>query len=1599
MSIFSQNYPSSNRVLIGSSCAFTIPRSIYWPQDSDSRFQGPYTASVGTSEWAEEDNTGVTIDDTSGLSIASAAPASLTLNNVRIPQDLNSASHLTLSTSVGNLDLLSTGESVSITLGYVSGSKDVSVKVQIIKLLEGFECKMVQNSDSAGFGSYQHQLSDVVSITEDVAKISISILNRPDVNMLVGLVTINGAISLTTGSIMTAEFHSQAADLGALYDLYTKVDTDADVTIKLVSLIDNPILTSDSPTFLPYCTTSSQGLCYFRDVARYLYSGAIIAQQLMISGSGSAYGTSDPQLLDIEFEPEVPSLNPSFATSLCDVPRTNIETCSVCPLEATPADTNRGAQVLTNICFCDGSAANTEAVEVGIDLKGSPQRYRSEIGQKDMGFFIKDGEMYQDRNLKRIHAPDIAIGSASQVYTDVRCLPLSSGARIYYGLRIDESIGASIFPKLTYNFSELQTAAGLGPLDAVLDEFYWELLDEDGTSIQQPFAGVIDKDNYLDVANVPVFETLDPGRYKLRLRVISGFFTQGATGYDRGATLYGAIHSGTTDADPLLASGFAKGYNILGLDPGDKRQQGWHDVHFEISYPFSAITIWYYDPCDDSLTEIEDPSDLAIPAGRSLAAVEQSDGTVAIYFKELTGNGLYLDSMDRKIGVRIFDIQTRAFTGTSTLYISGEGYGLNCFDVVSLGDETIFYLSMFDDLSDPATLGTEDSIFVTDLESGYPASPLSQKYGLIRIKLKDLVLSDGLLGTIALSQSEPLSMTVMEEYLSLEYAEVFVDDNVGHETKLFQPASIRANSDGDRIILSMIDLNTRFPVISIDSTNSQPVVVAVPNFFDMFNQFKSMQRPEYIEINRSPAYANIESLDCVMGYDNMLYAFATRGQLVEMSVLDPSPYFEDAIIYRKTFVNDSLEVFERYRPRFAPENYTIISKGIDEDPYFPYHISAAQQMNYTVVTLAAPEFGTPFIYQSGAPAQNPNMCSLEMDWLPELGSYEDWIVLNGVLDAGRMALQNLLSGGSSVSLTLDDTTVLRHNHLYMDRGYKFYARMSFSGLLTDPAYFTCYGIVDGDPTYRRADCRWVLMGTTAEAQYYDYDAASWVSVETWALAEGRVYDFYIYIRNTGPNRNIATFQISEVDHCNNLHSMDFREYTVARAFRSSVIGTSFEAVEEGGVSVLYPSNGSSDLPEYVYLHHLGWGFLKYWEGNFTEEIGSKGGSPFLFFTPSTPNSRNGRSSSFDDTPVLASNQAKGTYLYKPRATTSQSARFHWYNGFSMAFLSYDAGWKNDSFTLMREEASSVSSISKLKLHGLFSAPATLDPTYVFFDAEDAGLDVIYANTMLMKDQNFRDCYIVGRQDELDDWTQIGIASSDEVVLSGEFGTVSDGKGCFYVDGEISTNSLISFNSISAERWISTSEKCFKVTDIDLSAGSIYFDLGEETAAPSTFVGSVSLFSGEPLCKRFPTQGWRYFGIMIPAQPTASTSISLGTLDIAYRSSVPAEFGASDGTALNRTAKFNTLNMFEHQPQASVWQIDAKTISLSYSLVDAESALMLSSLVEDSSMNRRAIWVCYDGLDRSCNLMLISGSPVLSYIKGNGNEESYYTISISLNGVD
>jgi len=1282
-----------------------------------------------------------------------------------------------------------------------------------------------------------------------------------------------------------------------------------------------------------------------------------------------------------------------------------------CPIRGVQDNTNKGNIQIYNRCFNDGSERNGDTMNLVLDKFGQFNSLGDRA--KNPEFFIKEDniELGCNFDFQRVHHYLDSLEVVSDMNHHIgtmKSLELSSGNILYYGFVGYTCSDKDINIDLVFNWSADQLATPGSDIDI----FDWSLEYEDGTVID--YQTDVKYSNYLSKLPDPVYNIQCP---RVRLIIYNNSGGDGAS-----------VDAQVFDDGNLIAVGRAEAANLgVAYDPDftKNKERGVCIINFDISTNNGHIVSFLHDICDNTIIKYQDTGDYANIAKESISAFELDNGDVVYVFIGRDILLSYIADRRKKISYKKMNINT-GIRGTydSLTYDIFLPNGLmvnnfiHCFDAVKKGNLVYFYISTVS--ADKYVQETKTSEGITKTSKrNVPFTPFGIR-GIVCLGFDiDGWDFEDKSYTVINYTTANIVLTGVEEFCRIGQADLFFfagkteDGQFWRKYAMLDSISAVYDKYTDRTVLACIETNTRLPVVLMgnDLTFKE---IAIPPHFNIFEKTKGRGMPLKNLVDSFYTNFGIDSFSACYSSDGMVYTIASKRDVKELGLVDPSFYWSSEMEVATAQTNSQYRA-KVFQPEFRFENYPFMSTGIYKEPHENYpavpvynsHVNINNIQSRLTICMSSKNLTKiPNIFVNGVYDQAPFETINQLVWLPELTTHQqNFNTFGGTfLKDKYFQVRNQMSVISIIQGSLTSVNTIRNEHWKLHVGYKFHARIKClpnSLVFTEPLFFYASGITNLESPFIGCDCRFRIMASYAQAQYYDNATLSWRQVGDNIPLSGGTYDYYILMQKNGDdtsNKGSVAFFVKEFIHQKDLSSSSEATYNYRNnnLFSETVFNVSLNTtvtIEESFFGVFFSANDLVDRNEYARIYELGFNLLKADIGNFVPFTNTK---PSLStFTDYRAEPRIGRRwRNFDDTIMFAYNNSPN-YKFKTYIVSgaSTSSRYHWYNGFSFC-LTGERSFNLDKISLKREEIANINNILSKNLYGDFKSKDTTQNITIWADSVDSGFEKFMVDLVVLTGINFDRFTIVGKNDIGDLWTTI--KSCDTYKYQGNFDLENDGA-LFKLKKEnynIPVGSLLNYQHY-------TYNPNYGVSKIKDCSNNYIISYSFNGYPYSSF---YKIFTSRVAIKLDDLASYRYIGIRTNSTSTYDGYFKLSCLDFGKSTDMVASYTLDIGFNSIKNVDSDVQTVYNNQALNFESSMDYFSYQLSYSVTSAKTYLTLLSMADKIANNAKPVWFVPDiENDRfEFDLTFIDGQisheTLVDDVLSSGEIKKLYKITLSLKGV-
>lgn len=1245
-------------------------------------------------------------------------------------------------------------------------------------------------------------------------------------------------------------------------------------------------------------------------------------------------------------------------------------------------------------CFDDGSTKNGDAVDIVTRKAGELERARTLVSVVDQN----SDEWGESFRFDRILQPDANLllsqeSGNDRNYEIIRCLHLSNGDRCYYGLTGDHD-------NLSGNFVYVHFIDNPGTGN-------WELIKKEtdnGAETQIDTAAFSAGD-----ATIAMTE---PGFYVFRGTSFEEFNAHVRAGVDNSTPI---IESSVTDGEVGATFGVTEIHFTYKMDKS--------------GYPF----VIYHDVSANTVTLNELTTSNASLRNNSVSAFEASDGDVILVWQDLPGALGWLEEATRvltwskyAVGGNTWGaertIELTESVQTNAIYpIGAETYSVRAFDLVKTDDSFNLIFSAqcrVEEIKENRLDGDEFDLTVTRapvMAEGFYVASWDQN-------VFDFESDESArLEDVEITHVSCESYRVLFEFRAPDYSSGL------HSIARAEIDYIKAEYDPDLdlICLTLVDYYHRLPMVYAGRDRSWEEVAV--GFTRDVVQF-------YLEDGTGRAFPKfewfgIESAHAVFGYDGMIYMAVSRPESLNRNctflTIDPSMYWDnrDYHIARGpdfAVTSDASTLsYAVFWTKYRQEEVPLMSVYRTEDG--PRNVTM-QRVNQHLVSGMGGFATTPMVIQNVEYDQYPFATTEEDVWLPEYGDqgagfwepqsgfpvFADYYVSMVEVQDPSFApsFGKVLSGSNTnqVSIYSQETSG--------DIGYKFHCRQivgigtPITSLTTMPSknhHLTARCISSDGSNGFGCRARFVIGDATNPndlvCQVWDPVGTSWSTVHTFEdyITTPEVIDYFILAKIddqtsgvTPSGRVVFAYKRRQKNIYDDTNPDYYESYQgegdwFATDVDCEVITT--ETSEWIMTGVNFPNPGTTS-DNSVRIYQMGWNMLDVDDAYVFSS--PKGAWSLDSYTGAYSSFRFSGSSwrKLNDGFLMNRSRETPAYLFCPSSNHIQGGHtplMHWYNGFLYQLSGFSSA-VNDQWTLSREVILNTSWLASKRLHGLWYTQLDTSDVHIWADAADSQMDKFYINSFMVLGANMRELVLVGKDNLMDSWTELGtldlkVYDIDDVAVAGSGAVEATITGADMLVGTGRQPEPLYYESAAGDRYAKVL-KC--------AGERVYLDApSAQTAGDAVMFGrkGVKLLD-EPV-------RYRYIGIKVPASDTYEGRFEMHTFDFGYVSDIPLKYHAASAQ-VQLQIEGETKMVFDENSIARRRRTGYNDYRLQYRILDRLTYQKILAAVDKISYNRRPIWL----LEEESNLIdlcLITSPPQHELIVDEDGDE-YYTLSFSARSV-
>jgi hypothetical protein len=1336
-----------------------------------------------------------------------------------------------------------------------------------------------------------------------------------------------------------------------------------------------------------------------------------------------------------------------------------------------PDQDNSGSAVVNLRCVCDGS--EEDGTPVYIDFAKSGDLNAKDIANAPAYKFTdEEGKEYGcNYELQRIHyrdkenpAPDeikiiqdyFSQNPNGESISDLRCLPLNNGDRIYYGLR---SVRDQNIFRLRINL----TSPIDGKFDTDLTE--WKLFKLNENSRNQVASGTTLGDF--------VYNILKP-EDNVSGGVVEGFYCLSfVNALARVMFRYGSDPNYKT----LYELSNSEEY-FNSFEPSFNQKSS--NIYFEIKPYFAKPVIYYFDRCESTLRKFELNNEV-LTEPNSFSAVELESKKVIFLFsgKEISDSGsAYLQNLKTYLNYISFNLESKTFGSVSRLHFPRALFETNdlrtgnkkifAFDAVktpdglinivfsTVSDARFFYLRK--NTKNDTTEGKIGSKGQNEPGVGdFPSYESVENTSFFERVIEDVryrPFLDSGFNSLTFSENDytffgdlqiysyfysSLPATSIERamllYNPIRFSEVLPGGrNRDQRFARSGAAFIRANYDSASglTIVSTLDTQRRMPFIYAGNRD-QWRDVCVPAHFNTYSAFTDFNPSDSFTV----IFTCIKTIDACLGYDGNVYSLAVKGsslpltgsvpakndRTTELGIIDPSilsssrNYFIEYGYTRQgsRYVNGGRD-FQRinfytgkYRQQIIPilTNYRSASKD------FTYSFGSGSicfDKNYLICCFGHYKSVSPIIYQAFNQDEIPFYTQSNEVLLPEFANFTSW-TYDGDISATPQYF-NFETGESSLYRAITASSL--PNSVVNNRlgGMKFHVRaMVYPEISSSVNIFNMELGVLVNPSFsgpnpnmsnRVIACK--MSRSAGKVQCWrslggDTSALAYALVHEFEVlpSEAETLDYYIFIQPHQENR----YRISYVIKRNENLSYDPDSYNFKN--NCEIFTIDFNVYNSFGSNANFNSSfakisrgpdAQAGVGSEVRVYQADISLI-----NEMPHVGFPGNNP----NPSGT-SRNDRKV-FD---IYNGDLKDPIHLYRTRHPFLKSVNgyAHWPNGFEFCLSDYSVS-SGDRYTLQRESIFNLDSIASNRIHGTWRSLKDDSSIKIYADAFDSGYQTFMFDSLVLEGANFPRFKIIATNDLSDPWQELAEVSlvkfsfnnlqyesgSDYIILEGDF---DFNKGKFeWRDSYFNSEDveIIGFQQTEMGP-IAITEPIKASKVIKCEYDRIWITKGAPRNSPNGYIFSNKV---SKIFESF--HSYRYVGIEILPYRTKEGYFTIQSLDFGKIRDIPLKYNhdVSSGASLESSSKVYFVE--DEQAFSALEKKASKIYDLQYSIVDGGLFMKIISAMEAITLKRKPIWIIDNYLsDKEEFTLCLSQNDVNSEVLVDEDGEKFYKINIGFKSV-
>lgn len=861
-------------------------------------------------------------------------------------------------------------------------------------------------------------------------------------------------------------------------------------------------------------------------------------------------------------------------------------------------------------------------------------------------------------------------------------------------------------------------------------------------------------------------------------------------------------------------------------------------------------------------------------------------------------------------------------------------------------------------------------------------------------------------------------------------------DNINYRESYLSADRIRcqANLEAGVVVVSILDMHLRKPTVFMGA-RLRYKEIAVPPFFDLATAEDKMRA------------AWLTSFESILHSDGMIYSIASTiavdkygadtSQLApcEMAVIDPSiydapqqffaiknpnasvyggiyggvtiyePEYRMAIIpFMTTFTGLDTPDFEKWNGA----SYDSLGTPVIQYADMANRVSIHRDRNFIIMIQAMNRYKVPLIAQtcySNFPQET--IC---IEYFPADADSSSDVDRSGTTSVSAQAwgIRNT-SAESYIQRRLNYNNMIKDYHVSGDLGYRAVATMKLEvdgGLLLTNAIMSV-DFITGEALgqsltpaldFKRMRARFLLNESTAICQYYNVDTSAWTTAGTIAISTDVVYDFHIYAHNYDfdrlgfeaydleSDRARFVWMIKTNRHANDPAYYGFINEVVGVVKASEIKIDKTYTTEQSAIRLSFAGNGSGALNDYLRVYGFGWGLIR--TDVFPRRFVSttKDGVPVYEYLDVSSDGKSWRQ--WDDRELFTKSPNDSIYPVRLSSSYLDNVSMSSYGGNGFSFTVTGASLPSDLHYLQRYLTSDIDSLSSKRLHGVWIANEPSNDVYIWSDAADSGMDFFDADTFVLIGHNFYLFDIVGKNSLSDPWITLAEVFPASMRMDSAASAVLNDKIYFVQSG------------------LNITEGAYREEEVrffESSLGNIPTSLLKDEGV---YVNSIYVVGPDAKHIYIPRYvkrleeiaRYRFLGIRIKAQEIAEGYLKLNSLDFGIASRYPLSMEPELGNALSVDSSASLKYIEDTQAYSFKVKKPTNSFNFNYYAINAADFVRIMSAMDEVDVRRKPIYVISNYENDKNSVYLCLASDVTNEVIVDDNQETYYKLSISFNGV-